>query len=270
MTKNNALEDDQIPTAIIETNNRRISIVWLIPIIALLVGFWLAYTTFSKMGPTITIMFKSAKDLEAGKTRIKYKDVDLGKVTTIELNGDLSHVVVTAEMSKQAEKLLSNNTKFWVVRAKVAATGISGLGTLFSGAYISMDPGAPGNPLKNFKGLEDPPAVTTDAPGLSFFLQASRRGSIEKGSPIFYRQIEVGQVTDYHLSDDGTSVNLQVFINDPYHKFVYQNTRFWNASGVEFALNTEGIKSQFGLCREPSDRRNLFWDTPWRGSRRTG
>lgn len=232
----------QIPTAIIENRNRRFSIVWLIPLVALLVGIWLAYTTISKMGPTITIMFKSAKDLEAGKTKIKYKDVELGKVTSIQLNDDLSHVVVTAEMSKQAENLLSDHTRFWVVRAKVAATGISGLGTLFSGAYISMDPGLPGKPLKDFTGSEDPPAVTTDAPGMMFSLLASRRGSLEKGAPVFYRQIDVGQVTDYHLSEDGTSVNLQVFINDPYHKFVYRNTRFWNASGVEVALDTEGIK----------------------------
>ncbi|RJP76639.1 MAG: MCE family protein [Desulfobacteraceae bacterium] len=241
-TDTHSSQDPQIPTAIMANRNRRISIVWLIPFIALLIGVWLAYTTISQMGPTITIMFKSAKDLEAGKTRIKYKDVELGKVTSIQLSDDLSHVIVKAEMSKQAEKLLSDHTKFWVVRARVAATGISGLGTLFSGAYISMDPGPPGKPLKDFNGSEDPPAVTTDAPGMMFSLQASRRGSLEKGSPVFYRQIDVGQVTDYHLSEDGTSVNLQVFINDPYHKFVYRNTRFWNASGVEVALNTEGIK----------------------------
>jgi paraquat-inducible protein B len=239
---NDSLEDNQIPTAIMETRNRRISIVWLIPIIALLVGIWLAYTTIAKMGPTITIKFKSARDLEAGKTRIKYKDVDLGKVTSIQLSEDLAHVLVTAELSKQAEKFLSVNTRFWVVRAKVTSTGISGLGTLFSGAYISLDPGPPGKISKYFTGIEDPPAVATDAPGLTFSLQADRRGSIEKGSPVFYRQIDVGQVTDYHLSQDGTSVNLQVFINDPYHKFIYQNTRFWNASGIEVALDTEGIK----------------------------
>jgi len=239
---NDSSKDSQIPTAILETRNRRISIVWLIPIIALLVGFWLAYTTISKMGPTITITFKSARDLEAGKTRIKYKDVDLGKVTSIQLSEDLAHVLVTAELSKQAEKFLSKNTRFWVVRARIAATGISGLGTLFSGAYISLDPGPPGKISKNFTGIEDPPAVATDAPGLKFSLQADRRGSIEKGSPVFYRQIDVGQVIDYHLSEDGTSVNFQVFINDPYHKFVYQNTRFWNVSGIEVALDTEGIK----------------------------
>jgi len=193
---NDSFKDNQIPTAVIETRNRRISIVWLIPIIALLVGAWLAYTTISKMGPTITITFKSARDLEAGKTRIKYKDVDLGKVTSIQLGEDLSHVLVTAELSKQAEKFLSKNTRFWVVRARIAATGISGLGTLFSGAHISLDPGPPGKISKHFTGIEEPPAVTTDAPGLTFSLQADRRGSIEKGSPVFYRQIDVGQVID--------------------------------------------------------------------------
>ena len=234
---------DDIPVARVQPpKSRFISIVWLIPIVAFCIGGWLVYKTLSEKGPTITITFKSAKGLEAGKTRIKYKEVDLGKVTRIELSEDLSRVIVTAALAKNAETFLSKNTRFWVVRARVAAKGVSGLGTLFSGAYITLDPGKPGPSIDAFTGIEEPPAVTTDAPGRSFLLKAFRRGSIDTGSPVLYRQIEAGQVVNYHLSEDGKIVTLKVFINAPYHRFVYKNTRFWNASGIDVKLDSQGVR----------------------------
>ncbi len=225
-----------------QPRNRAISLVWLIPIVALLVGGWLVFKTLSEKGPTITIAFKSASGLEAGKTRIKYKEVDLGKVTVIELSEDLTHVIVTAELARHAETFLTDNTLFWVVRARVAARGVSGLGTLFSGAYITLDPGKPGEYTDTFTGIEEPPAVATDVPGRSFYLKAFRRGSIDTGSPILYRQIEAGQVVNYHLSEDGQIVTLKVFVNAPYHRFVYKNTRFWNASGIDFKIDSQGVR----------------------------
>lgn len=235
--------DDDIPVAAVRQPRKRyISIVWLIPIVALFIGGWLVYKTLSEKGPIITITFKSAKGLESGKTLIKYKEVDLGKVTKIELSEDLSRVIVTAEMAKNAETFLSRHTRFWVVRARVAAKGVSGLGTLFSGAYITLDPGKPGAFIEAFEGIEEPPAVTTDTPGRSFYLKALRRGSVDTGSPILYRQIEAGQVVNYNLSEDGRIVTLQVFINAPYHRFVYKNTRFWNASGIDLKLDSQGVR----------------------------
>jgi len=235
--------ESEIPMAEAHQPRKRyISIVWLIPMAALIIGGWLVYKTLSEKGPTITITFKSASGLEAGKTRIKYKEVDLGKVKFIELSEDLSHVIVTAELARNSETFLSENTRFWVVRARVAARGVSGLGTLFSGAYITLDPGEPGDYTDTFTGIEEPPAVTTDVPGRSFYLKAFRRGSIDTGSPVLYRQIEAGQVVNYHLSEDGKIVTLKVFINAPYHRFVYQNTRFWNASGIDVKLDSQGIR----------------------------
>jgi len=234
---------DDIPVASVQPpKNRFISLVWLIPVVAFCIGGWLVYKTLSEKGPTVTITFKSANGLEAGKTRIKYKEVDLGKVTKIELSEDLSRVIVTAALAKNAETFLSENTRFWVVRARVAAKGVSGLGTLFSGAYITLDPGKPGVFIESFEGIEEPPAVTTDAPGRSFYLKALRRGSIDTGSPVLYRQIEAGQVVNYSLSEDGNIVTLKVFINAPYHQFVYKNTRFWNASGIDIKLDSRGVR----------------------------
>jgi paraquat-inducible protein B len=233
---------DEVPDAVVQTRKRRFSIVWIVPLVAVLIGAWLVYKAFSEKGPTITVTFSTAEGLEAGKTKIKYKDVELGEVEAIRLSSDLSHVVVTAQLVKQAQKFLSENTRFWVVRARVAAGAVSGLGTIFSGAYIGLDPGKPGKPATQFKGLEIPPVVTTDLPGRHFVLQAPRLGSLEIGSPVYYRQIKVGQVVSYNLDEDGKSVTIKVFIHAPNHKQVYKNTRFWNAGGLDVAVDASGIR----------------------------
>ncbi len=237
-------DNDDIPQPVIRSRKRRISIVWIIPVIAALVGGWLVYKTFSEKGPDVTITFKTAEGLEAGKTKIRYKDVEVGQVTALSLSKDFSKVVVKAQFVKGAEAYLSKNTRFWVVRARIAVQGISGLGTLFSGAYIDMDPGKPGSPEYNFKGLEEPPIVTTVDPGRMFVLKAERKGSIEIGSPVYYRQIMVGKVVAYSLAPDGSSILFKIFINAPYHEYVRQNTRFWNASGFDMKLDAQGFHLQ--------------------------
>ncbi|UCD82788.1 MAG: MCE family protein [Desulfobacterales bacterium] len=235
-------EDHKLPEAVVSTRRRQISIVWVVPLVALLIGAWLVYKAFSEKGPTITIAFKSAEGLEAGKTKIKYKDVELGQVTEINLSSDLSHVVVTAELVKATEDFLTANTRFWVVRARVAAGEVSGLGTIFSGAYIALDPGKPGLPASHFVGLETPPVVTTDLPGRHFILMASTLGSLDIGTPVYYRKIKVGQVVGYKLEEDGRAVTVKVFVNAPFEKYVYKNTRFWNASGLDVAVDASGIR----------------------------
>lgn len=219
-----------------------LSLVWVIPIIALVVGGWLGVKAFMEKGPTITITFASAEGLEAGKTKIKYKEVELGKVETIALNGDLSRVVVTATLSKQAENLLTENTRFWVVRARVAAGEVSGLGTLFSGAYIGMEPGTSGEPAKEFNGLDKAPVVSTQTGGRYFELKAQRLGSLDIGSPVFYRQIKVGRVVDYGMGEGGKAVNIRIFVFAPYDQFVFRNTRFWNAAGLDASVSADGIE----------------------------
>jgi paraquat-inducible protein B len=241
-SKNDSPGLEGVPEADIRTQKRRISIVWLVPLVAVVIGGWLVYKAISEKGPTVTITFKSAEGLEAGKTKIKYKDVELGQVGSIVLGDDLSRVVVTAELVKEAENILSENTRFWVVRARVAAGGVSGLGTLFSGAHIGLDPGKPGKPATQFQGLETPPVVTADLPGSHFVLKASNLGSLNVGVPVQYRQIEVGQVVSYHLDEDGQAVTVKVFIHAPHHKLVHKNTRFWNASGLDIAIGADGIR----------------------------
>ncbi|MFZ0135338.1 MAG: MlaD family protein [Desulfobacterales bacterium] len=233
---------DTIPEVEVQSRKRQFSFVWIIPLVAAIIGAWLLYKAQAERGPTITISFQTAEGLEAGKTRIKYKDVDLGQIEEIRLSPDLSHVVVTAKLVRQAEKLLSVNTRFWVVRARVNVSGVTGLQTLFSGVYIGLDPGQPGKAARHFTGLEEPPIVTTNSPGRYFILRAERRGSLDIGSPVYYRQLRVGQVVGYQLAEGGKAVSIKIFINSPYPQYIFENTRFWNASGIDVSIDTKGIR----------------------------
>ncbi|MES0397593.1 MAG: MlaD family protein [Syntrophobacteria bacterium] len=232
---------ENVPDAVVRTR-RRFSIVWVVPMVAALIGGWLAYKALSEKGPTITITFETAEGLEAGKTKIKYKDVKIGQVESISVSEDLSHVIVTAELVRDSKRYLTENTRFWVVRARIAAGEVSGIGTIFSGAYIGIDPGKPGKSARSFKGLETPPIVTTDLPGGHFMLRAERLSSLDVGSPIYYRQIEVGQVVAYQLEEDGQAVGIKIFIHAPHHERVRENTRFWNAGGLDVSVDASGIK----------------------------
>ncbi|MEI6262258.1 MAG: MlaD family protein [Deltaproteobacteria bacterium] len=246
MHVNTPLEPDatDFSEPVVQARKRQLSLIWLIPVLAALIGGWLIYKTLSEKGPEVVIIFKTAEGLEAGKTKIKFKDVEIGQVTELSLTEDISQVSVKAQFVKGAEAYLTENTRFWVVRARVAAYGVSGLGTLLSGAYIDTDPGKPGKPELKFNGLEEPPIFTTVDPGRIFTLKADRKGSIEVGAPVYYRQIPVGKVIAYNLAPEGTSIFFKVFINAPYHKYVHENTRFWNASGFDMKLDTQGIRIQ--------------------------
>jgi paraquat-inducible protein B len=232
---------EQAPEARIQARHN-FSIVWVVPIIALLIGGWMAIKAWSEKGPEITITFESAEGLEANKTKIKFKDVEMGTVTEIRLKNDLSGVIVTAEMARNAEDYLTEQSKFWVVRARVAAGEVSGLGTLFSGAYIGCIPSKEGKPASEFVGFEKPPVVTTGLPGRHFMLAAETLGSLDVGSPVYYRGIKVGQIVGYEFDADEELVNIRVFVSAPYHEKVMQSSRFWNVSGINFTLDTEGVK----------------------------
>ena len=216
--------------------------VWLLPIVAAVIGGWLAVRAVLADGPTITIHFKTAEGLEAGKTRIKYKDVDVGIVKNITLSKDRAGVVVRAEMSKPAEDLLVTDTRFWVVRARIAGGTISGIGTLLSGSYVGMDPGKSADSQRDFVGLETPPVITTGLTGKQFVLRAEDIGSLDVGSPVYYRRLEAGRVVAYELDKGGNHVLVRVFVNAPFDGYVTTNARFWHASGVDVVLDANGLK----------------------------
>ncbi len=232
----------ELPAAVAAPRSRRtVQLVWLIPLIAALVGGWLAIRSVLDRGPVITISFKTAEGLEAGKTKLKYKDVDIGLVSKVVLSPDLSQVIVTAELVKGTAAQLVEDTQFWVVRPRISGGSVSGIGTLLSGAYIGVGVGKSKEARRAFTGLEVPPIFSTDAPGREFVLRSPDLGSLDYGSPVFFRRLQVGQITGYDMDKDGKGVTLRVFVNAPYDKFVSANTRFWHASGVDLSLNASGI-----------------------------
>ncbi len=219
-----------------------ISIVWLIPILAVFIGAWLAYKAVSEQGPEVLITLQTAAGLEAGKTKIKYKDVEVGIVESVRLADDISGVEVRASMVAGAEDFLTENTRFWVVRARVSAGQVSGLGTIFSGAYIAIDPSQEGESRREFVGLEEPPGFTSDEPGTVFRLHASSMGSLDIGSPVYFRWLSVGEIVDYELDPSGDHVSIQIFVRAPHDQRVRASTKFWNASGFDAAMTTEGFR----------------------------
>ena len=221
---------------------RHLPTVWLIPLVATLIGVWLAFSAFVNKGPTLTITFQNADGLEAGRTKIKCKNVEVGMIKALRLSHDRSRVEATAELTREASELVSVNSRFWIVRARVSTSGVSGLGTLLSGAYVSMDPGEPGAATRQFKGLENPPTLVTHESGQLFTLRAEKLGSMSIGSPVYFRQIPVGDVAGFDLEPGGKSVSIQVFIREPYDKLVHKDTRFWNVGGVDVSLDANGIR----------------------------
>ena len=233
---------DNLPRAtVVPRRRQRISVVWIIPILAAVVAIGIAIQRILSEGPTITIFFKAAQGVEAGKTFIKYKDVNIGQVTAVQLSSDHSKVEVTAKIDKNAGDLMVEDAKFWVVEPRVTLSGVSGLGTLLSGNFIGFEVGKSNNKQRTFTGLEVPPIITGGQPGRQFVLKASDLGSLGIGSPVYYRRLQVGQVIAYDLSSDGKAMDIKIFVNSPYDKYVNPGTRFWNASGIDVSVGAGGV-----------------------------
>ncbi|WP_430388491.1 intermembrane transport protein PqiB [Dyella sp. 20L07] len=233
---------DDLPEPVVQRPRINASLVWLVPIIAALVGLSLVIHAWIDAGPTISISFQSAEGLEPGKTPVKFKNVVIGRVTTVRLSQDRSHVVAKVALDKSAEGFATADTRFWVVRPRIGLGGVSGIDTLLSGAFIGADVGQSQESKSDFTGLENPPSVTHGAPGKTFDLHADDLGSLDIGSPIYYRRIQVGRVSSYRLDKDGKGVSLQIFVDAPNDQFVTTSSRFWNASGVDVSLGADGLK----------------------------
>jgi paraquat-inducible protein B len=239
----------RLPTASAQ-RRRRIPLVWIVPLLTGLIAAWLAWDTFSKRGPTITISFDSAAGLTAGQSQLKYKNVVMGTVKSVGLSDDLTRVEVTVETVREAEPLLNDKTIFWVVKPELFAGNITGLETLFSGSYIGMRPSTEkGEPRHHFIGEQDPPVLQAWAKGTTFRLQSRRLRSINLGSPIFFRDIEVGTVLGWDVGDLANSVTIHAFVRAPFDKYVREDTSFWNASGLAVKLNADGIAVQMESLR---------------------
>ena len=214
--------------------------IWIVPLVAALLAGWLGVKTLLDRGPTITVEFKKGEGIEAGKTKLKYKDVQIGIVRSVSLSPDRKIVIAKAELTKDFGEHLPEDTRFWVVRPRIAGGTVSGLDTLLSGAYIGVDAGKSAKTERRFVGLDAPPAVVGDTPGTLVTLRAASAGSFEVGSPMFFRRLPAGHVTAYELDREG--VKVTVLIDSPFDQYVNANTRFWHASGFDVKLDASGIQ----------------------------
>ncbi len=244
-------EQEKTGSLVVETEElvvekaRGLSVIWLIPLVALLIGGWLAYKTLSEQGPTITITFKQPGSLEAGKTKIKYKDVEVGVVETVKLSDDLSKVIVTAQLDKNVESHLGEGTQFWVVEPRFGLGGVSGLDTLIAGHYIQVE-FSDGKPRREFIGLEHAPKISADTPGKRFTLMADRAGSLSEGTRLYFRDIQVGSIVGVRLADDRSDVLVDVFVDAPYDQLIHESSRFWQTSGIDISMGAQGIDVKVG------------------------
>lgn len=232
-----------LPQATVMPRRRgRVSVVWIVPILAAVVALGIAVQRILSEGPTISIVFKAAEGIEAGKTFVKFKDINIGQVSSVELSEDYTKVTVKAKIAKSAAGLLVEDAKFWVVEPRISLSGVSGLGTLLSGNYIGFEPGKSKTRQHDFKGLDTPPVVTGERAGRQFVLRAAALRSLGVGAPLYYRSLAAGQVLSYELAADGRSIDVKVFVNAPYDKYVVADTRFWNASGIDLSLGADGVQ----------------------------
>ncbi len=243
MTESSTPGLDDLPAAVPAPSRwSRVSLIWILPAVVILAGIFVVIHEKLAQGTTIEIRFHNAEDLEANRTKIRYKEVEIGEVRDIHVSKDRKSVIVTAVVQRDDSEYLVQDTRFWVVRPRISAAGVTGLGTLVSGAYISVDVGTSAVRSRQFVGLEVPPIVTSDQPGREFVLHADDLGSLGIGSAVFYRHINAGQVMGYTLDPGGAGVTIKIFVNSPFDAFVTAGTRFWQASGIDMSVGSDGVK----------------------------
>lgn len=236
---------DELPKANLR-RRRLFRVAWVVPIVAAAVAGWLVYERTQVWGPEIAIRFDEGGGLRVGQTPVKYRGVQVGEVTAVELSEDHKHVLVKARLERSAASAASEGALFWIVRPQVGFGSITGLGTVLSGPEIEMRPGK-GEPRREFVGREDPPP---DEAGLRIVLRAERLKSLRPNSPVYYRGIEVGAVQKLELAPNGASADATVLIRSRYASLVREGSAFWNSSGLTVRGGIlQGVEVEFESLR---------------------
>ncbi|MCU6675227.1 MULTISPECIES: intermembrane transport protein PqiB [Leclercia] len=220
--------------------------VWIFPIVTALIGAWILFYHYSHQGPVVTLITTNAEGIEGGKTTIKSRSVDVGVVESATLTDDLTHVEITARLNAGMEKLLHGDSVFWVVKPQVGREGISGLGTLLSGAYIELQPGKKGAQPEQYQLLDSPPLAPPDAKGIRVILDSKKAGQLSPGDPVLFRGYRVGSVETSTFDTQKRTISYQLFINAPNDRLVTGNVRFWKDSGIAVDLTSAGMRVEMG------------------------
>lgn len=225
---------------------KRWSPVWIVPVVTLLIGGWILFYHFSHQGPRVTLITENAEGIEAGKTAIKSRSVNVGVVESAVLTDDLHHVEITARLNSGMEKLLHGDSVFWVVKPQVGREGITGLGTLLSGAYIELQPGSKNEQPEQYPLLDAPPLAPPDAKGIRITLDSKKAGQLNPGDPVLFRGYRVGTVETSSFDTDKRMMTYQLFISAPYDRLVTTNVRFWKDSGIAVDMSASGMRVEMG------------------------
>jgi paraquat-inducible protein B len=224
----------------------RFSPIWIVPLVSALLGLWLVARYYSTKGEVVRVQFENADGIIAGKTPVLCRSVNVGTVSDLELSKDNKSVVVTLAMTREADRLLVEDSQIWVERPRYSAAGISGLNTLVSGNYIQLQPGISAKSRKNFTGLENPPATPPGVPGIHFKLVADQAGGLGIGAPIIYKGIQIGKLETRTFQTEPPQVEFDAFIEGPYVSLVNQETRFYNSGGLDLKIGAEGVQMRLG------------------------
>ena len=246
MQDTNPVPNEKTTQTAVVSSKRKLPAIWIVPIIAMLLGLWMVMNHYLTRGPEISISFTTAEGIEAGKTKIKALNVDVGLVESVQLNDDLKSVTIIARMQLNAEPLLREDSKFWVVRPRIGAAGVSGLNTLLSGAFIELSPGENKNPRRDFNGLKEAPITPLSTPGLRITLISDEARSVSIGDPISYRGFRVGRIENTKFDTDLKQHVVNAFIESPYDELVTTSTRFWDSSGISLQASADGISLRTG------------------------
>ena len=220
----------------------RLSPIWVVPIVAIAIGLWLVYDNYASRGTQVTLTMESAEGIEAGNTLIRSRNVEVGRVQSVRLSDDLSHAVLTARIQPEVEDLLREDTRFWVVKPRIGREGISGLGTVLSGAYIQLEPGTEAAPRREFPVSDTPPVAPSGQAGLRLSLTSQLGNSLRVGDPVSYQGYTVGRIEENSFEPESRTMQHQLFIEEPYTDLVTDSTRFWTSSGVDFRLDADGVR----------------------------
>ncbi|WP_371196318.1 intermembrane transport protein PqiB [Glaciecola sp. SC05] len=239
------MTDEVVDAKPIIKQKSRISPIWFLPIIAAIIGVGMLYQEWQDQGQQITISFENAEGLEINKTKVKFKNVNIGTLQSIEFSEDGDGILANLIIERDMTRFLRTDSQFWVVRPRVGSSGVSGIGTLLSGAYINLEPGKDQSISSNFIGLESPPVASPNDEGLKLILVSDGGKALGEGNPVLYRGFEVGAVEAVNFDVKSREISYDIFIKAPYHRLITTNTYFWNAGGFELSTTGLGVSVDF-------------------------